>query len=247
MAARKHITLALIAVIVLNCVTVWFLWRTPWLVFALTVAGGAVLLFLFHSTRITLVYILTALVMTATEILAVTVGIWSYTAPTFYGVPAFVISVWGNIGIIAASMYKLARNITHEEMPRARTHRALRIQVTWLLVFAGTSLLVLLFLWQHIVLATTLLVALKLAQIRTMHATEYRAATILFLSTIVGGAVIGEVTSVALGVWHYNTDTIFGLPLFIYFSWGSTGLIIAEAYTILSSPLVLRRHAPTHH
>ncbi len=240
MASRKYITITLIAVTILNCVTVWFLWRMPWLVFALTFTGGAILLRLFHDFRIIAVYLLTAVAMTATEILAVTIGIWTYTMPTFYGVPVFLLSVWGNIGIIATSMYKLARNITHEKMPRARTHNELYAQVTWLLIFGGISLSVLVFAWHDIALATILLIGIKIAQIVKMHHMEHKAATILFLSTILGGAIVGEITSVALGVWHYNTDTIFGLPLFIYFSWGSTGLIIAETYTILSSPLVMR-------
>ena len=236
-----------LAVNVVNCFAIWFLWHTPWAVLVVTVIGSIALLVLFRDPRITFIYCIIALSMTLTEILAVHAGIWTYTTSTFLNIPVFVLSVWGNIGIIAASMYKLARIITGEPMPVAHTRHAWHMQMMWLVFFAFITLAALLLAWESVMIATALVIIIKTAQILISHHTQHKTALIVFIGAIIGGAIIGEITSVALGIWHYNTETLFGLPLFIYITWGSTGLIIAELYVILSSPFLSFNHARYNH
>ncbi len=241
---KKHYTprflVMLFIVLSINYGALWLFWRTPWIVFAITLLGSALLFALLPKPRIALTYFFLATTMPLTEALAVSIGIWRYTTPSFLGIPAYLFPIWGNVAIMALIFYKALRSFFDEAMPRFHTRTQWRRHAILFFCFTGLSLAILLLFWRQALLASVLLLLVKLIQIAFFHKTERRTLSALFFLTMLSGAVIGEITSVLLGIWHYNTATIFGIPLFIYIAWGGTGVIIAEFYTLLSAPFIAK-------
>lgn len=79
-----------------------------------------------------------------------------------------------------------------------------------------------------------LLALMLLCSAAVLGPDKWRNLKMFLISTLVGGMC--EVISVALGVWHYSTQSFFVLPLWVPIAWGMAMVLFEEAFTDRKAP-----------
>ena len=94
---RRYILNALCA---LNAIALLVLWRHPLVLALLLLAIGIGILYIRPRVVLYGGAVLAAIVL---EVLAVHVGIWQYTAQTFWGIPAWLPLSWANLIVVLSA------------------------------------------------------------------------------------------------------------------------------------------------
>lgn len=92
---------------IFSILSIWFLWKMPFLMAFFLFILAVIELNIIKSKKLVVVFILAAIFGSAIESMAIYLGSWHYSNPTFFNIPIWLIPLWGNAGIITVSLYKL--------------------------------------------------------------------------------------------------------------------------------------------
>lgn len=228
------------AALAVSYASAWLLWEHPVIAAVPVALTGVLLLAYFRSIKLAVVYAVFAAGGAWHEAYFIGHGLWHYGAPSYSGIPFYLPFVWGNIGILAVGALHVFLHF------RERWHLYHR-PPGFVRGAAATIVGVLVALWliRHhantpIVLAGYLLLV-DLAYVTIMRSVPL--ALVGFFALLGGG--VGDLVSVAIGVWGYPTSTLAGIPLYIFIGWDVIGLFIAGTYLTLDAPGSPLAHAGT--
>jgi hypothetical protein len=94
-----------------SIVAIWIFWQNVLLLTFVLLALAIMELLVLKSKEIVLAYFLIIFGGVLTEIVAVYLGAWQYTLPSFWGIPLWLLPAWGNAGIIGICVYRLIKII----------------------------------------------------------------------------------------------------------------------------------------
>jgi hypothetical protein len=90
-----------------SILSVWFLWKNPDRLTLVLLVLSFLELIAIKSKKVLIIYIFCGICGGVVESIAVYLGIWEYSLPTFYFVPFWLMPLWGNAGIFIVCFYKL--------------------------------------------------------------------------------------------------------------------------------------------
>jgi hypothetical protein len=217
------------SVIVSYCIGFVF-WQKPLLVLSIFCVISVILLSALRSYKLVIVYMIGGILGALMESQSTVIGIWHYAIPEWRGVPWYLFLVWGNTTIFAISAFK---NIVgdNEHLFVPNTFNGAWKQLVGTAIVTAIALGILWSLWQYIFLASMLLVVISGIYI----AAQPRPSVMIkvYIATVCGG-LITDLFGIPLGIWSYSVSTFAGIPLFMLFAWGLTGVIFVSIYNVLN-------------
>lgn len=96
--------------------------------------------------------------------------------------------------------------------------------------FLFFSFFALIFLWQRVILLAVVLFLLSLIELLAVGS---KKLAIIFIISGIGGAAI-EIISIYFGIWTYNINSFWGVPIWLFPLWGNAGIFIVTIYKLLS-------------
>ena len=87
-----------------SLVSVVVLWPMPFVLFFALCSLSIGALFIERSKRTFIVYALCAVLGAAAEAIVIFFGAWSYATPQFFGIPWWLIPLWGLAGVYIAAL-----------------------------------------------------------------------------------------------------------------------------------------------
>ena len=89
-------------------------------------------------------------------------------------------------------------------------------------VFALLTLIIILFFYERIWIATILL---SILSIIALIKWKSRITLLVFIFSAVFGVVV-EMISLYFGIWNYNLINFYNIPCWLFFAWGNAGIFI---------------------
>ncbi|MDA3856088.1 MAG: DUF2878 family protein [Candidatus Woesearchaeota archaeon] len=80
---------------VMTLLTVAFLWNNPNLVLVLLIFYAFLILFLMKDKDMILIFFICGLMGAISEIIAISYGAWTYSKPNYFGIPIWLLVLWG--------------------------------------------------------------------------------------------------------------------------------------------------------
>ncbi len=215
--------------------TIWTLWQTPIPATIILFFISIALLLFFRSIKMCIIFIGVSLFGTLHDIYFIAHDLWHYKETTIGTIPLYLPLTWGIISIIIIATFKTILILLKE---RYHNPPSFTTALTSTLATLGIALLGM----AHLSMHQPVLIALFIL-IDVLYTLIMRSVPLMIIGIIaLSGGTLGEITSVAIGAWHYPSGTIAGIPPFIFIGWDIIGIIIAGTYITLDAQDAPWRH-----
>jgi len=158
------------------------------------------------------------------EIICIRYGVWQYSNPLFFGIPFWLVVVWGLAFMLSRRIRDTAFSLSH--IKTHYFHHPNLIKFEKILVFDVVIYLLLILslisFWQsNIPLFLLLLIVLAF----TLSAYHMKEDVFFVVFTMVIGPTI-EVICVYFGAWSYGNPSLLGIPIWLPLAYGIFGVLV---------------------
>jgi hypothetical protein len=211
-------------------------WRTPIIATLVALLIFFVAAIFFHTKEDVIFYVCGMILGPLAEIICVNQGAWTYTAPTFLGIPLWLPFVWGFAFLIAKRIKEALFTIEHWHAHHVKALLARRFEFILLIDSAIYVLLIMLVvgLWRS---PTLLFMTILCAVIITSGVFHDREDA--FFAVFAGAMGLGaEMVFVWFGAWSYGQPSFLGVPLWLPLAYATFALQVRR----LSFVIIEYRH-----
>jgi len=92
-----------------SIVSIWLFWQNVFLLTFILVCLAIMEFVVLKKKEVIIAYFIIMFGGVMTEMVAIHLGAWQYTQPSFLGIPFWLLPAWGNAGIIGVCVYKLVK------------------------------------------------------------------------------------------------------------------------------------------
>jgi len=89
--------------------SIWLFWQNVFLLTFILICLAIMEFIALKKKEIIITYFVIMFGGVMTEVVAIHLGAWRYTEPSFWGIPLWLLPAWGNAGIIGVCVYKLVQ------------------------------------------------------------------------------------------------------------------------------------------
>ncbi|MFH1424829.1 MAG: hypothetical protein ABIG20_04085 [archaeon] len=109
MKNKQQAEIATLLIGATSLIFVTYLWTTPFILTAILIALGVLMLGLSKRLDDILLFILAGVSGALAEIYGISHGAWAYANPTFFGIPIWLPILWGVAGLYMRNLHSMIK------------------------------------------------------------------------------------------------------------------------------------------